>query len=111
MAAYTCWGLFGQELFNGSAGLPGDQSRNGSRNPNEASRVTWVKTNWQAAQASIINAHYTDPTVQAMWDIAQRLGFEGGRILEPSIGIGNFFGLMPPAIMSKSRLPASSWTS
>ena len=55
-------------------------------------------------QRSIINAHYTDPpTVMAMWDMMKRMGFDGGRVLEPSIGIGNFFGMMPRELSSRSQ--------
>ncbi len=47
-----------------------------------------------AARASMLNAHYTSPTVvSAIYDAVQRLGFEHGRVLEPAFGIGNFFGL------------------
>ena len=56
-------------------------------------------------QRSIINAHYTDPpTVLAMWEMARRLGFTGGRVLEPSIGIGNFYGMMPVDLRAASQL-------
>ena len=62
---------------------------------------------WQAANDSIINAHYTDPpTVQAMWAMAERLGFTGGRVLEPAAGIGNFFALMPLDLKTRSELTA-----
>lgn len=51
---------------------------------------------FKAAAASTRNAHYTSPeVVRAIWDIARRLGFAGGQVLEPSVGAGNFIGLMP----------------
>lgn len=60
---------------------------------------------WAAAEKSTLNAHYTDRNVvSAMWKMAQRLGFHGGRILEPSAGTGLFFGLMPEEISRKSSL-------
>jgi N12 class adenine-specific DNA methylase len=60
---------------------------------------------WEAARASTLNAHYTAPQiVSAMWDAARRLGLKGGRILEPSLGIGNFFALMPPEVRGRSQL-------
>ena len=66
---------------------------------------------WESAQRSITNAHYTDPpTVMAMWDMVKRMGFGGGRVLEPSMGIGDFFGMMPADIKSRSQLAGSSWT-
>ena len=49
-----------------------------------------------AARRTTINAHYTDPAyVAAMWAAMQRLGFEGGRVLEPGSGAGTFMGLAP----------------
>ena len=60
---------------------------------------------WESARASILNAHYTSPTViKAMYGAIDRIGFKGGRILEPSMGSGNFFGLMPAAMRSQSKL-------
>lgn len=60
---------------------------------------------YESARRSTLNAHYTSPgVVKGIWDIVQRLGFKGGRILEPSMGVGNFFGLMPRSIMNKSSL-------
>jgi hypothetical protein len=51
---------------------------------------------WDAARRTVLNAHYTDPAVvQAMWDAAGRLGFDGGRVLEPGCGSGNFIGHAP----------------
>lgn len=60
---------------------------------------------YNAARASTTNAHYTAPAViRAMWDAVQRLGFKGGRILEPGVGVGHFFGLMPESIAGQSKL-------
>ncbi|WP_125346752.1 hypothetical protein [Klebsiella pneumoniae] len=58
------------------------------------------------AIASTRNAHYTSPQiVSAMWQQApDRLGFTGGRVIEPSVGVGNFFGLMPHGIRKASAL-------
>ena len=59
----------------------------------------------RAAQASTLNAHYTSPTViSAIYDGVQRLGFTHGRILEPALGIGHFFGLMPDEMRANSTL-------
>lgn len=58
-----------------------------------------------AAAASTRNAHYTSPEiVRAMWGALRQFGFSGGRVLEPSVGVGNFFGMMPPDIRNKSAL-------
>ena len=60
---------------------------------------------YQAAASSTKNAHYTSPEiVSGMWQAMQRLGFTGGRVLEPSVGVGNFFGLMPADVRSASAL-------
>lgn len=60
---------------------------------------------YSAARGSTNNAHYTSPEViKGVWDIIERLGFKGGKVLEPSMGIGNFFGMMPENLRSKSSL-------
>ena len=60
---------------------------------------------YSAARGSTNNAHYTSPEViKGVWDIIERLGFKGGKVLEPSMGIGNFFGMMPEKLRSKSSL-------
>ena len=54
---------------------------------------------YEAARGSTLNAHYTSPVViRAIYDTLANLGFEGGRILEPSMGVGNFFGLLPESM-------------
>ena len=59
---------------------------------------------YTAAKATTLNAHYTSPTViAAMYEALGQMGFEGGNILEPSMGIGNFFGMLPESMQS-SRL-------
>ena len=59
---------------------------------------------YEAVRSSTLNAHYTSPTViRAIYDALVNLGFEGGRILEPAMGVGNFFGLLPDS-MSSSEL-------
>ena len=59
---------------------------------------------YEAARASTLNAHFTSPTViRAIYDAVSRMGFETGNILEPSMGVGNFFGMLPPE-MRNSQL-------
>ena len=59
---------------------------------------------YEAARASTLNAHFTSPTViRAIYDAVGRMGFETGNILEPSMGVGNFFGMLPPE-MRNSQL-------
>ena len=59
---------------------------------------------YAAARSSVLNAHYTSPTViRAIYDAVEKMGFRNGNILEPSMGIGNFFGMLPDT-MQDSRL-------
>ena len=54
---------------------------------------------YEAARGSTLNAHYTSPAViRAIYEAVGSMGFEGGRILEPSMGVGNFFGLLPESM-------------
>ena len=59
---------------------------------------------YKAARGSVLNAHYTSPTViHAIYDSVEQMGFKSGNILEPSMGVGNFFGMLPDT-MQDSRL-------
>ena len=59
---------------------------------------------YAAARSSTLNAHYTNPTViRGIYDAVERMGFRSGNILEPSMGVGNFFGMLPDS-MADSRL-------
>jgi N12 class adenine-specific DNA methylase len=60
---------------------------------------------YESARASTPNAHFTSPTViSGIWDGMQRMGLkDGAQILEPSMGVGHFFGLMPPAVVPRSN--------
>ena len=59
---------------------------------------------YAAARGSVLNAHYTSPTViRAIYDAVEKMGFRSGNILEPSMGVGNFFGMLPDT-MQDSRL-------
>ena len=59
---------------------------------------------YSAARSSTLNAHYTSPTViRSIYDAVERMGFHSGNILEPSMGVGNFFGMLPDT-MQDSRL-------
>ena len=59
---------------------------------------------YAAARASTLNAHYTSPTViRGIYDAVERMGFRSSNILEPSMGVGNFFGMLPDS-MADSRL-------
>ena len=59
---------------------------------------------YAAARSSVLNAHYTSPTViRGIYDAVEKMGFRSGNILEPSMGVGNFFGMLPDS-MADSRL-------
>ena len=59
---------------------------------------------YAAARSSTLNAHYTSPTViRSIYNAVERMGFRSGNILEPSMGVGNFFGMLPTS-MADSRL-------
>ena len=59
---------------------------------------------YAAARSSVLNAHYTSATViHAIYDAVEQIGFKSGNILEPSMGVGNFFGMLPDT-MQDSRL-------
>ena len=59
---------------------------------------------YAAARSSTLNAHYTSPVViRSIYDAVEKMGFQSGNILEPSMGIGNFFGMLPSG-MADSRL-------
>lgn len=103
LAAYTGWGAFGQELFKGT--YERTFPAQGWEEESDWLKNRLGKADWESAQESILNAHYTDPpTVSAMWDMIRRMGFTGGRVLEPSLGTGNFFSLMPRDLMAASQL-------
>ena len=64
----------------------------------------YVKELYAAARESTLNAHYTQPVIiESMYRVLQNLGFEKGNILEPSMGVGNFFGMLPDKLQ-QSRL-------
>ena len=59
---------------------------------------------YRMARESTLNAHYTSPVIiRSMYDVIEKMGFTKGNILEPALGIGNFFGMMPD-FMKESRL-------
>lgn len=105
LAGYIGWGSFGQELFQGSWDNPKYKDDGIWKTRGEWLRETLGESAWKSAQRSITNAHYTDPpTVMAMWSMVERMGFTGGRVLEPSMGTGNFFSMMPASVQARSQL-------
>ena len=71
---------------------------------NRELKYTLTPEEYEMARASTLNAHYTSPTViRAIYSAVEQMGFHTGNILEPSCGVGNFFGLLPET-MQNSRL-------
>lgn len=62
---------------------------------------------YESAKASVVNAHFTEVfVIEAMWRAVRRLGFRGGRVLEPSAGVGYFIGAMPRDLAATSDVTA-----
>ncbi len=131
LAQFTGWGSLAQEVFNTEyayaaqyekrfdGGLPPALRYADDKKRSDYAR--WKKNygtalhpdlggmmtaqEWDAAEKSTLNAHYTDrKVIGAMWGMAEKLGFRGGRVLEPSAGTGLFFGLMPESLSGRSSL-------
>ena len=96
LARYVGWG--------GLKGLFDPKNKQWGRQ-HVALRSLLTDTEWAAASRSQLDAFYTAPLVgKAMYSAVTRLGFESGRVLEPSVGVGNFFGLMPAVMRQNSSL-------
>ena len=81
-----------------------DETKENWKNEFAELYVTLSPEEYAAARASTLNAHYTSPTViRAIYDAVENMGFQTGNILEPSMGVGNFFGMLPES-MASSKL-------
>lgn len=70
----------------------------------ERVKETFTADDWRTAMKATQYAHYTsEPVIRSIWSAMERLGFEGGSILEPGAGIGLFNGLMPDSIARNSK--------
>ena len=98
-----------QEILSryvGWGGLPDafDDSKSGWASEYQELKSALTPAEYEAARASTLNAHYTSPTViRAIYEAVGNMGFQTGNILEPSMGVGNFFGMLPDQ-MQNSRL-------
>jgi adenine-specific DNA methylase len=98
-----------QEILSKYVGWGGladafDESKPNWANEYRELEATLTPEEYAAARASTLNAHYTSPTViRAIYQAVENMGFQSGNILEPSMGVGNFFGLLPDS-MAGSRL-------
>ena len=92
--------------YAGWGGIPDafDESKSDWAKEYAELKAALTPEEYEAARGSTLNAHYTSPTViRAIYEALGNMGFEGGRILEPSMGVGNFFGLLPES-MANSHL-------
>ena len=98
-----------QEILSRYVGWGGladafDESKDNWKDEFAELYATLSPEEYAAARASTLNAHYTSPTViRAIYDAVENMGFQTGNILEPSMGVGNFFGMLPES-MESSRL-------
>ncbi len=94
LSRYTGWGALAK-MFD---------ERDASWQKEKAElRGLLAKDEYEAARASTLNAHYTSPVVvKAMYGALANMGFEGGNVLEPACGTGNFFGLLPESMRGSS---------
>ena len=98
-----------QEILSnyvGWGGLPDafDESKASWSEEYQELKDLLIKEEYAAARESTLNAHYTQPVIiESMYQVLQNLGFEKGNILEPSMGVGNFFGMLPDKLQ-QSRL-------
>ena len=95
LSKYVGWGALADAF---------DKSKPAWSNEYKELQTILTPEEYASARASTLNAHYTCPTViKAMYQALENMGFKGGNILEPSCGVGNFFGLLPES-MAKSKL-------
>ena len=96
LVRYVGWGAFAQAIFDKSSA-----SRNAHTWVAERQELANLLTTeeWEAARASTLNAHYTsEPVINGVWQAIAHLGFTGGRVIEPSMGVGHFIGLTPETL-------------
>ncbi|CYU93596.1 DEAD/DEAH box helicase family protein [Streptococcus suis] len=97
LAKYVGWGGLANEFFD-------DYNPKFSKEREELKSLVTDKEYSDMKQSSL-TAYYTDPTlIRQMWDKLERDGFTGGKILDPSMGTGNFFAVMPKHLREKSEL-------
>ncbi len=95
LARYVGWGGLADAF---------DEKKDGWANEYTELYAALSSDEYAAARASTLNAHYTSPVIiHAIYEAVGNMGFETGNILEPSMGIGNFFGMLPDT-MRNSRL-------
>ena len=94
LSRYTGWGALPRAF---------DERDTGWQKEKAELRELLGEDGYEAARASVLNAHYTSPVVvKAMYEALSSMGFEDGNVLEPACGTGNFFGLMPASMRGSS---------
>ena len=99
-----------KEVLNGYSGWGGlsqpfDADRAGWRVEYTTLKELLTPQEYEAARASVLNAHYTDDgIIRSVYHVLEKAGFKQGNILEPSMGIGKFFGSMPEEMKNNSSL-------
>ena len=92
LAKYVGWGGLADAF---------DESKASWSNEYQELAATLTPEEYTAARSSTLNAHYTSPTViRAIYEAVSNMGFQTGNILEPAMGVGNFFGCMPEEMRS-----------
>jgi len=100
LAGYVGWGGIPQAFVGENGKITKGWEK-------EAKQLQEVMTDaeYEAARRSTQDAHYTSPEiVTEIWQAVKNMGFQGGRVLEPSVGTGNFLGFMPGGVRSKSSI-------
>jgi len=98
-----------QEILAGYVGWGGladafDESKSNWSKEYQELKSLLTSDEYDSARESTLNAHYTSPAIiDGIYDTLSRMGFEKGNVLEPAMGVGNFFGRIPEE-MGKSKL-------
>ena len=96
LAKYAGWGGLAQAF---------DESNTSWANEYKQLQELLTRDEYSAAKSTVLNAHYTSSTIiNAIYKGIRSLGFEGGNVLEPAMGIGNFFGVMPEKMRQDCNL-------
>lgn len=95
VAAYSGWGGL-SDVFAQNTKYPAQQARLQELLGPQA---------YASAMESVLSAYYTEPAViRSIWEMVRHMGFEGGRVLEPSCGVGHFIGAMPQEMRQQSKV-------
>lgn len=96
LAQYVGWGGIPQAFDSDNAAWSAEYSE---------LKELLTSDEYEAARSTVLTAHYTSPTIiLAIYSALDKFGFKGGNVLEPAMGIGNFFGVMPEEMRSQSQL-------